>query len=190
MHVRREQVGPRKPFKTTLRTALHGHIGGAPLRDLVVPDGVVKLMAFNGIVRLSQDGIPFGNQRDVAEVLQPVRHPDCSGQSTGHRMSGAVLVDEVLGEVHQSAALRVGRQPSFDRALDLTAQRLILSQLTPEDFWETSAQVQRIESLRKPLIAQRAEVDQLSTNALQELQILLVVEMECPVVGDADSHET
>jgi len=86
----------------------------------MIPPRVVELVPFDALLRTGQDRGTAGDERGVSERLQPRGHVDGPREDADHGVPMAVLVNESFRKVHQPATFRVGRQPLFDDALDLT----------------------------------------------------------------------
>ena len=117
---------------------------------------------------------------------RPAVHDDVGGNRADHLGASAVPLDAAR-EVHEPAALGVGRQPGLNQVANLSAQRSICGEGVHMGLGEPAANEQAVQR-RQALVVQRIERHHLRARAAQGLQVAWIIEAECRVARKADAH--
>ena len=122
----------------------------------------------------------------VAASLRAVVHHDIARDDADH-LRAPVVPRETAREIHQPAALGVGRQSVFYRRADVAAQRGVGFECLHVHLGETAAQEQRID-IRQARILKRVERDELGVGGAQRLKIAGIIKRKRGIARDADAH--
>ncbi len=162
-------------------------IGEAARRIDVFQGGV---MEFVRAERLLSAGAPWSVRRllqnDETASLRAVPHRHVGRDEADHLVPLAAPGNGA-GQIHQAAALGIGRQAGPQRSPDLDAQSLVRRQRRGARLGETAAYEQAVAG-RKMRVADGVEEDQFGAGPLERLQIVGVVEPERLVARDRNAN--
>ena len=183
MHVR---VAPEHRAHTIAldRSSIHSLDPGRHGIDRRIPE-LVSTRAFSRREPvLGSQALDF----NVAELCEPSLHPSARGEDPGHRPTLSLDVDDRLGQVHEAATLGIDRCASRRKFPERRLHRRVRRQCGRVQLRVSAAKVNPIQFRRQRTIRDWAEFDELRAEPSQQTEVVLVVEAESGVAGDADAR--
>ena len=122
--------------------------------------GIVELVSSQHRAGGAETTRGEGSSLAVTEGGAAFPHPRPRRKDPGHRVEAPLLVGDPFGKVHETAALGIDRAAAFGKAPDLGEQAAITTQFRGVQLGIAAAEVETVQSLGKPVIADRAEKNQ------------------------------
>ena len=184
MHIRSMKVLASEAFAAFRAKPVAAHRPQIRRLGLGLPPRMMKFMA----AKLCAARARKAGGNAVAEMVETGGHFHRAGHRPGHRVSRAVVRDELFGKQHQAAAFGVARQARIDRGTNLRAQRFVLRKSLRIHFREAAAKYDAIDSMRHRRSMNRRKLHEFRSATAQVIKIGFIIEMKRLVPCHADAE--